>query len=116
MALLVSLEECTMEAALTNPSGRMTLGSSVVRIGSAQDNHVVINDPMVSPYHAEIRPGGEGERSHTITDLGSTTGTYVNERRLDYHVPSLLRPNDTIYIGNAVFNYEVIDVAQLDTV
>ena len=61
-----------MEAALTNPSGRMTLGSSVVRIGSAQDNHVVINDPKVSPRHAEIRPDGHGEYSHVIADLGSS--------------------------------------------
>ncbi len=97
-----------MEAMLTNPSGRMTLGSNVVRIGSAQDNHVVINDPKVAPYHAEIRPGGDGEHSHTIIDLGSTTGTYVNVQRLDYYVPALLHPNDTIYIGDAVFNYEVI--------
>src|SRR5438105_1183228 len=96
-------EKYTMEAMLTNPSGRMTLGSSLVRIGSAQDNHVVINDPKVAPYHAEIRPRGDGEYSHVITDLGSTTGTFVNERRLDYNVSSLLRPNDIIQIGDAVF-------------
>lgn len=102
-----------MEVALTNPSGRLTLGSSVVRIGSAQDNHVVINDPSVAPYHAEIRPEGHGEPTHTIIDLGSTTGTFVNERQLDYNVPSLLRPNDTIRIGEAVFNYEVTGAPQM---
>ena len=95
-----------MEAVLTNASGRMTLGSSVVRIGSAQDNHVVINDPKVASYHAEIRPE-HGDQSHTITDLGSLTGTFVNGWRLDSNVPSLLHPHDTIRIGDAVFNYEV---------
>src|SRR5690242_14738616 len=101
-----------MEAALTNPSGRMTLGSSVVRIGSAQDNHVVINDPNVSPHHAEIRPEGQEERLHTIIDLGGTTGTFVNEQRLDDNVPLLLRPNVTIRIGDAIFNYELMDSPQ----
>ena len=103
-----------MAAALTNPSGRMTLGSSVVRIGSAQDNHVVINDPKVSPRHAEIRPDGHGEYSHVIADLGSMTGTFVNERRLDLNVPSWLRPNDTIRIGDAIFKYEVTGASEAD--
>jgi hypothetical protein len=97
-----------MEAMLTNVSGRMTLGSSVVRIGSAQDNHVVINDPKVASYHAEIRPGGHREHSHSIIDLASMTGTFVNEWRLDSNIPALLHPHDTIRIGDAIFTYEVI--------
>jgi hypothetical protein len=104
-----------MEAALSNPSGRMTLGSHVVRIGSAQDNHVVINDPNVAPYHAEILAEGQAELRHTIVDLGSTTGTFVNEQRLDYKVPLVLHANDTIRIGDAIFNYEVSGVPQVAT-
>ena len=103
-----------MEAALTNASGQMTLGSNVVRIGSAQDNHVVINDPKVAPYHAEIRPEGQGDYNHTIADLGSTTGTFVNGWRLDSNVPTLLHPHDMIRIGDAVFNYEVPGVPLQD--
>ena len=103
-----------MEAMLTNASGQMTLGTGVVRVGSAQDNHVVINDPHVAPYHAEIRPEGHREHSHTIIDLGSMTGTFLNEWRLDSNVPSLLHPHDTIRIGDAIFNYELIDVPPED--
>ena len=54
-----------MEAALNGPSGRMFLRSSVVTIGSMNDNQFVISDPSVSPHHAEIR----SERERAIVSL-----------------------------------------------
>ena len=61
----ISAKEPIMEAALNGPSGRMFLRSSVVTIGSMNDNQFVISDPSVSPHHAEIR----SERERAIVSL-----------------------------------------------
>lgn len=93
-----------MEAALNGPSGRTTLGPGPVSIGRTSDNQVVVNDPKASSRHAEIRPEGQG---YTISDLGSTNGTFVNEQQLDRNVPRLLSTNDRIRIGDTILTYEV---------
>lgn len=92
-----------MEAALQGPLGRTVLGSAVVTIGRAVDNQLVIHDPKVSSHHAEIRPGVQG---YSISDLGSTNGTFVNQQRLDRHLPRLLNGGDRIHIGDMTFTYE----------
>src|SRR5947209_13563182 len=74
------LEECIMEAALNGPSGRTTLGPAVLTIGRVPSNSLVVNDAKASSRHAEISPTGTG---YSITDVGSTNGTFVNEQKLD---------------------------------
>lgn len=44
-------------------------------IGSADDNHLVIDDASVSPQHAKL---SSTRRTFTLKDLGSTEGTQVN--------------------------------------
>lgn len=50
-------------------------------IGSAPDCEILVDDPFVSPRHAELRllPNGEG---YYIEDLESTNGTFVNGIRV----------------------------------
>ncbi|MDQ2715608.1 MAG: FHA domain-containing protein [Chloroflexota bacterium] len=98
-----------MEAALNGPSGRTTLGPGPVSIGRISDNQVVVNDPKASARHAEIRSEGQG---YTLSDLGSTNGTFVNEQQLDRNVPRLLMPNDRIRIGDTVLTYEAQNAPQ----
>jgi pSer/pThr/pTyr-binding forkhead associated (FHA) protein len=92
-----------MEAALSGPNGRIVLGPTPVTIGRTQDNQLVVNDPKASTHHAEIRPDGQG---YSITDLGSTNGTFVNGQRLTPHVPRQLNPGDAVRIGDTQYNYE----------
>jgi hypothetical protein len=92
-----------MEAALLGPSGRIVLGSGIVTIGRVSDNRLVVNHPTASSQHAEIRPGFNG---YTLTDLGSTNGTFVNEQPLAPHFPRLLQSGDRIRIGDTTFLYE----------
>lgn len=66
-----------MEAALNGPYGRTILESPVVTLGRAPDNQVVIGDAKASAHHAELRSDGQG---YSLVDLGSTNGTFVNDK------------------------------------
>jgi hypothetical protein len=92
-----------MEAALQGPFGRTVLGPRVLTIGRALDSQLVVNNPTASSYHAEIRPGVYG---YSLTDLGSTNGTFVNEQQLAPHYQRLLQGGDRIRIGDMTFLYE----------
>jgi predicted component of type VI protein secretion system len=60
---------------------------------------VVLNDPEVSRRHAAIR---EHDGGVAIEDLGSTNGTFVNDRRIGGLEP--LRDGDTVRFGNTVWS------------
>ncbi|HEU5227019.1 MAG TPA: FHA domain-containing protein [Ktedonobacteraceae bacterium] len=94
-----------MDAAMLNgPQGCVVLGAAPLTVGRAQDNQLVLHDAKVSAHHTEIRL--EGQR-HSIIDLESTNGTFINERRLEPNRPYRLHHLDMIRIGGAVFVYEV---------
>src|SRR5258706_4694909 len=92
-----------MEAALNGPLGRTILEPTVLTIGSSPDNQLVLHSSNVAQHQAEIRPEGQG---YSITDLGSANGTFVNGQRLDWNMPHLLNPGDSITIGDTTFTYE----------
>lgn len=101
-----------MDASLNGPFGRVALSSDVLTIGRIPDNKLVISDVKASSHHAELRPMGNG---YTITDLGSTNGTFVNEQQLGKNEPCQLNGHDTIRIGDTRFTYEVSDVPLADS-
>jgi len=77
------------------------LSLPAVRIGrSAQGNHVVVQDPLVSSTHAEIRAQGGG---HYVQDLRSTNGTFVNGERISR--PHPLSDGDRITFGTTEWLY-----------
>jgi hypothetical protein len=93
-----------MEATLNGPSGRTVLGPAEITIGRLSSNQVMVNDPKASSRHATIRQAGQ---SYSITDLGSTNGTFVNEQKLSPNTSYTLNPGDRIRIGDTTFTYEV---------
>lgn len=101
-----------MGAVLAGVSGRVELEKTRLSIGRAPDNQLVLTDTQVSGHHAEVHPEGEG---YSITDLGSSNGTFVNGYRLTPNVPRVLNPNDQIQFGQhfgnplAVLTYLVQD-------
>ena len=69
-----------------------------LRIGRAPDNDLVLDDLLVSRYHAELRRGQDG--GFEIADLGSQNGTFVNGHRI---AAQPLTGGDTVGIGHLTF-------------
>lgn len=85
-----------MAAILIGISGRIVLGTTKLTIGREPHNQLVLTDLQISAYQAEIRPEGQG---FSLVDLGSLTGTFVNEQRLVPNIPYTLKSNDHIWFG-----------------
>jgi hypothetical protein len=64
------------------------------------DVEIRLQDPFASSRHARITPQGH---IVVIEDLGSTNGTYLNERPLTG--PQPLHAGDRIRIGDSEFSY-----------
>jgi len=78
-----------------------TLAGDEVRIGRGSNNEIVLRDFSVSRSHATIRLNADG--TWTIEDLGSTNGTFVNDRAV---TEAPLRLDARLRIGDTVFRYE----------
>src|SRR5947209_14671062 len=67
-------------------------------LGRADRADVVLADPAISSEHARVSRVG---RAWVISDLGSTNGTRLNDRRVDGDVPLAL--GDVVALGNVRF-------------
>jgi type VI secretion system FHA domain protein len=70
----------------------------LLTVGRSVGNDVVLPDPekRVSSRHAKLEKSGQ---SWHLTDLGSTNGTFLNDRRLDPGSPVEVREGDQIGVG-----------------
>jgi hypothetical protein len=66
-------------------------------IGRHADNHIVLDDPMVSRHHARLTRQGE---TFLLEDMGSANGVWLNNVRLTG--PAALRPGDVIGLGKEI--------------
>jgi pSer/pThr/pTyr-binding forkhead associated (FHA) protein len=80
----------------------------VLRIGRALDNDLVLADPGVSRYHAELRNPGGG--TYEITDLQSHNGIFVNGQRIS---SATVTERDIIGIGRAKFRIVADELREL---
>ncbi len=75
------------------------LNGRVVQIGREIGCHIVVRDPSVSRFHADIRlEGGE----YVLYSAGAT-GTTINAEPVT--APRMLRPRDQIHVGSCTFNF-----------
>jgi hypothetical protein len=70
-----------------------TIQAAVTNIGRRSDNHLIVDDPRISRYHAQVR---YVRGRFIIFDLNSTGGTYVNGQRVNQ---SVLYPGDVISLS-----------------
>jgi hypothetical protein len=71
-----------------------------VSVGSAADNDIVISEPSISGHHCEFVGSATGFK---LNDLGSTNGTFVNDKRVQTHD---LVDNDNVVLGRARFKFK----------
>ncbi len=77
------------------------LAKAVVTLGRRNTNDIQVLSPIVSGQHAKIELTHQG---HTLTDLRSTNGTYLNGQRLEPDKTRLLANNDLIRFSDNLGN------------
>ncbi len=84
-----------------------TLHKGTTIIGRSVQVEIPLKDASVSREHSEINVDGE---KATIKDLGSTNGTFVNNKRITRHV---LKDGDKIQISSStVFKFILSDESE----
>ena len=77
------------------------LGGHLIGIGRASDNDVIVDDPMVSRHHCQLRLQ---HGAYSFTDLGSRNGSSVNGQPVSQIA---LGPGDVIRIGDTEVEFQV---------
>ena len=80
---------------------RVPLSAGTLSIGRSPENDIVIEDRRISRRHAEVRLR---LGRHTLYDLGSTNGTFVNGKRVN---EIALSEGDRITLGAATLVYRL---------
>lgn len=82
----------------------------VIRLGRAPDNDFILDAPSVSRHHAMLSYA-DGTQP-TVTDMGSTNGTFVNGELLTE--PRLVSPQDLIFLGGFLLHVDGRMIKQHD--
>ena len=91
-----------MSAELKGPSDTLSLSLPLTKVGRAGENQLILDDTEVSWLHAQIRQEGE---QHSVVDLDSTNGTFVNGQKLVPHRPQPLQAGDMLRFGKSTYTY-----------
>jgi pSer/pThr/pTyr-binding forkhead associated (FHA) protein len=70
------------------------LNKEIIRLGRQFENDIVFHEEYISRFHAEIR---SEQGKYILYDMQSTSGTFVNNRRVDRCV---LNSGDLISLAN----------------
>lgn len=82
------------------PSGVIFPLKGWVTVGRASSSDIVLDEQFVSSTHARLVPRGQ---FYYVEDLGSTNGTFVNDRAV---TEAQLKLDSRLRIGDTVFRYE----------
>jgi len=77
---------------------RMSIKGKLIKIGRAEDNHIVCAHQTVNKYHAELFVDADG--NVFLTDLSSMNGSFVNGKRA--YEPVLLKEGDVLKIAENI--------------
>lgn len=94
------MEHHKPKAEIIFPNGeRFIFDSDRITIGRANENDLTIDNLLLSRQHAII---AFTNKRHTITDLDSINGTFVNGNKVNKHI---LEPGDVITLGDVSMIY-----------
>ena len=71
-----------------------------ITVGRAATSDIVLDEQFVSTTHARLLPRGQ---FYYVEDLGSTNGTFVNEKQV---TEAQLKLDSRVRIGETTFRYE----------
>jgi pSer/pThr/pTyr-binding forkhead associated (FHA) protein len=77
------------------------LGGPLIGVGRASDNDVILDDPMVSRHHCQLRLQ---HGAYSFADLGSRNGSTVNGEPVSQIA---LGPGDVIRVGDTGIEFQV---------
>jgi hypothetical protein len=77
------------------------LGGPLITVGRASDNDVIVDDPMVSRHHCQLKLQ---HGAYGFVDLGSRNGSLVNGQQVQ---EVALGPGDVIQIGNTTIEFGI---------
>jgi hypothetical protein len=98
----VILKEAWLKVEAGFRAGReLILARPEITIGRAESCDVgLFGDATVDLLHATIQ---RQDNAHVLRDAGSSSGTYVNDERIE--APKILRSGDVIRVGHAVLRF-----------
>ena len=86
------------------PQGhRFFLTHEEMYVGRDPACEIALSDPNISRKHAKITHGGEG--TIVLEDLGSSNGTYVNDRKVASGSPVVLAKEDMVKLGSFILKF-----------
>ncbi|HEY0194688.1 MAG TPA: sigma 54-interacting transcriptional regulator [Kofleriaceae bacterium] len=92
------LRRCILQS-VDDPAQEWTFERDEIRIGSMNDNDVVIADDTVSRYHCKIT---QDDHSYVLQDLRSTNGTFINKVRIR---EAFIKPGSIISVGQSQLRF-----------
>ncbi len=92
------LRRCTLES-VDDPSQAWSFDKEEVRLGSMEDNDVVLGDDTVSRYHCKIT---QEDNCYVLVDLRSTNGTFINKVRIR---EAFLKPGSIVSVGQSQLRF-----------
>jgi DNA-binding NtrC family response regulator len=96
--MTLHLRRCVLQSA-DDPSQEWVFDKEEIRIGSMDDNDVVLADDTVSRYHCRIV---QDDNSYLVLDNRSTNGTFVNKVRVR---EAFLKPGCIIAVGQSLLKF-----------
>jgi diguanylate cyclase (GGDEF)-like protein len=97
----VNRDACLVHIYPTGPSmgSRYPLHDDAIILGRGEESAIQIQDHSVSRKHARIELATDGFH---VSDLGSTNGTFVNDKQVD---TARLSDGDYLRIGNCIYRF-----------
>ncbi|MEO8704310.1 MAG: FHA domain-containing protein, partial [Kofleriaceae bacterium] len=92
------VRRCILQA-VDDPTQKWTFDKEEIRIGSMDDNDVVISDDTVSRYHCRIAQEDSG---YVLVDQRSTNGTFINKVRVR---EAFLKPGSIVSVGQSQLRF-----------
>ena len=92
------LRRCILQA-VADPTAEWTFDKEEIRIGSMDDNDVVLGDDTVSRYHCRI---AQEDNGYVLCDQRSTNGTFINKVRIR---EAFLKPGSIVSVGQSQLRF-----------